>query len=177
MEKQKATSQKPWLIVGSLLILVMIGTAGCGSSGTSSQTTSQVQSTQGQTNQGQRQVHNPAVQAAMEIRRLQSNQQNALTTAQKDKIKPILQELINLSNPSQDVLQQKADAINAVLTSQQKSFLATAVKQRPSNGNTQNSNTQDSTNNTNSQGGANAQRTKGTFNPQDIYKQVLDLLK
>jgi hypothetical protein len=184
--KPKATPKKPWLIVGSLLILVMIGTAGCGSSGTSTQSTSQAQTNQGQANQGQpgqgQRVRNPAQQAAMEIRRLQNNQQNALTSDQKAKIKPILQDLINTASPSQDFLQQKADAINAVLTAQQKSYLATATK-RPGNGNNQNSNSQsnqsNSKGNNNSgvktQGGNGGQR--GSFNPQDIYQQVLDSLK
>lgn len=184
--------RKPSLIIGSLLLVAMIGVSGCSSSNTTSdQSTTQTQSNQGQTKQGQpgqgQRTRNPAEMAAMEIRRLQSNQQNALTSDQKDKIKPILQDLINETNPSQDFLQQKADAINAVLTDQQKSYLKTAT-QRPSKGsnqNNQNSNTQNNQNNSNGnngngvkpQGGANGQQPRGTFNPQDIYKQVLDALK
>jgi len=180
------TSRKPWLIVGSLLMFVLLGASGCSpSQGTSAQPASQAQTNQGQPGKGQR-VRNPAEQAAMEIRRLQSDQQNALTSDQKAKIKPILQELISSSNPSQDVLQQKADAINAVLTDKQKSYLATPT-QRPSQGNNQNSNNPNSnysnnsngnkTNGTNPQGGAGSQQTRGTFNPQGIYQQVLDSLK
>ena len=186
--KGQGTHRKAWIIVGSLLMVVMIGASGCSSTQTTSaQPASQAQTNQGQTNKGQtgqgQRVRNPAQQAAMEIRRLQSNQQYALTSDQKDKIKPILQELISTSNPSQDVLQQKADAINAVLTDQQKSYLATAT-QRPSKGNNQNSNNQNNSNNssgnnngTSPQGGAGGQQTRGTFKPQDIYQQVLDSLK
>lgn len=186
--KGQGTHRKSWLVVGSLLMLVMIGASGCSSTQTTStQPTSQAQSSQGQTNQGQtgqgQRVRNPAQQAAMEIRRLQSNQQYALTSDQKVKIRPILQELISTSNPSQTVLQQKADAINAVLTDQQKSYLATAA-QRPSKGNNQSStnstnstNSKGNNNGTNPQGGASGQQTRGTFKPQDIYQQVLDSLK
>ena len=70
-------------------------------------------------------AQNPALKATMDISRLQRDQQNALTSDQKAKLKPILQELISTTNPSQDILQQKADAINAVFTDQQKTFLAT----------------------------------------------------
>ncbi|WP_407313126.1 hypothetical protein [Desulfosporosinus sp. SB140] len=186
----KKTLRKPSLLLGSLLLIAVIGVSGCSSSNANSaqstdqSQTNQSKTTQGQSGQGQR-TRNPAQQAAMEIRRLQSDQQNALTSEQKDKLKPILQDLINTTSPSQDFLQQKADAIKAVFTDQQKSFLATPP-QRPAKGNNQNSNNQSNQNNqnqnsqnnsngNNKQGGANGQ-TRGTFNPQDIYKQILDSL-
>ncbi|EGW37213.1 hypothetical protein [Desulfosporosinus sp. OT] len=133
MEKQnkiQGFSSKPWILVGILLLIVSIGTVGCSSSkATTAQSTNQEQATQGQTNQGQpgqgQRVRNPALTAAMEIRRLENDQQNPLTSDQKEKLKPILQELINTPNASQDILQQKADAINAVFTDQQKSSLTT----------------------------------------------------
>lgn len=184
--KNQGISRKPWLIVGSLLMLVIIGASGCSSSqATSAQPTSQTQSDQGQSNQGQpgqgQRVRNPAEQAAMSIRRLQGNPQNALTSDQKDKIKPILQELIDTANPSQDVLQQKADAINAVLTDQQKSYLASSP-QRPAKGNAQNPDKQNNSNGnkpkgTDSPGGPDGQQNRANFKPQDIYQQVLDSLK
>lgn len=86
----------------------------------------------------------------MNINRLLNNTENTLTKAQRDKIRPILQELNKTSNHSLDVLQKSADDINAVLTDKQRSFLAT-----PSggiNGDTQ-------------------------VNAQAIYRQVLDSLK
>jgi hypothetical protein len=191
--KVPKTLRRSSLIIGSLLLAVLLGVSGCGSSNsTSAQTSSQSQTNQGQTTQGQngqgQRTRNPAQQAAMEIRRLQSNQQNALTSDQKEKIKPILQELISTTTPSQDFLQQKADAINAVLTDQQKSYLA-SVTQKPAKRNNQNSNNQNSNSNTQAnqngnkqnasspQGGTNGQQTRGTFNPQEIYQQVLDSLK
>ena len=135
-------NRKPWIVAGMMLSLTLIGVGGCGTTTTTSTPAAAAtqSSTSSQTNQGQtaqKPTQNPALRAVMEIRRLQTNQQNALTTDQKTKIKPILQELISTSNPSQDVLQQKADAINAVLTDQQKSFLTT----RPnSQGNSQHTN-------------------------------------
>ncbi|MDR3539374.1 MAG: hypothetical protein P4L69_00160 [Desulfosporosinus sp.] len=180
---QRKFTGKSWIVVGVLLSLTLIGVGGCGSPTTTSTPTAPAtqsppssQANQGKTSKQANQ--NPALRAVMEIRRLQSNQQNALTTEQKDKIKPILQELISTSNPSQDILQQKADAINAVLTDQQKSFLTT----RPnSQGNTQagNNSTSNKANGNNSNGkkGTGNNQTGGSFNPQDMYQQVLDSLK
>ncbi|AFM39917.1 hypothetical protein Desaci_0862 [Desulfosporosinus acidiphilus SJ4] len=184
----KKALKKPSLITGALLLAALIGVSGCGSSTaasasstTQAQSSSQGQTKQGQSAQGQRTL-NPAQQAAMEIRRLENNQQNPLTSDQKDKLKPILQALISTSNPSQDFLQQKADAINAVFTDQQKSYLATPP-QRPSNGTNQNANNKSSNQNSqnaNNANGSNTQRrsgqNRGTFNPQQFYQQVLDSL-
>jgi len=174
---------KPKMLVGILLMAVLIGTSGCSASKATA-----AQATPGQSGQGQR-VRNPAQQAATEIRRLQSDPQNALTSEQKVKIRPILEELIKTSNPSQDVLQQKADAINAVLTEPQKSYLTTQKASsggRPSgnspSGNSPNPNSPNGNNSTKGDnpqgGGASAgKQNGGTFNPQDIYQQVLDSLK
>ena len=179
--KSQRTLRKPWILVGVLLTIVLIGASGCNQSkATSTPSTSQEQSNQGQPNQGQpsqgQRVRNPALQAAMEIRRLQSDSQNALTSDQKDKIKPILQELIDTStsNPSQDILQQKADAINAVLTDQQKSSL---TKPRTSNGTIPNENSTKRTPPQGGTGGADGRQAGSAMNQQTIYQQVLDSLK
>lgn len=190
LNKVQRTSRKPWIIVGVLSFLVLIGVGGCGASqSTSLQSPTRGQSSQGQTvqgqtyqgqqNQGQR-SRNPVMQVAAEISRLQRDQQNALTNDQKNKIKPILQELINTANPSQDILQQKADAINAVLTEQQKGYLAA---QRNPQGNNQNKNNPNGNNpNRNNQqggprGGPGANNQTGPSNPQDLYQRLLDSLK
>lgn len=183
--------KKSFLILG-ILFLVVVGASGCGSD----QTAATPQTNQGQTNQGQMQ-RNPALQAAMEIRRLQGDSQLALTSDQKTKIKPILQDLINTSNPSQDFLQQKADTINAVFTDQQKSYLTNRTRGNnqtnnqngnnsnnngngPRGGNPNGGNRPNGSNNPNGnnrQGGApNSNQNGRSIQPQDIYKQVLDSL-
>ncbi|MDP4126434.1 MAG: hypothetical protein Q8912_05790 [Bacillota bacterium] len=180
-------SKKSWIVVGMLLSLTLIGLGGCGSTTTTSTPAASTtqSSTSSQANQGQnaqRPSQDPALKAVMEIRRLQSNPQNALTTDQKAKIKPILQELISISNPSQDILQQKANAINAVFTDQQKSYLTNRPNSQRNNqngnnsqgGNTPNGNNSNGDNRKN--GGGNGQNGR-TFNPKDIYQQVLDSLK
>ncbi|MDQ7093809.1 hypothetical protein REC12_09415 [Desulfosporosinus sp. PR] len=188
------TLRKPSLLLGSLLLIAVLGVSGCGSSNanatqsTSQSQTDQSQAKQGQSGQGQK-MRNPAQQAVMEIRRLQTNQQNPLTSDQKTKLKTILQSLISTTNPSQDFLQQQADAINAVFTDQQKSFLATPP-QRPTKGNNKSSGNQENQNGQNNQSSQNAQtnpngnnkqggtngQPRGSFNPSDFYKQVLDSL-
>ena len=167
-----------------LLSLTIIGVGGCGATTpTSSPATSTTQSStatpaasasSNQPNQGQtaqKQNQNPAFKATMDISRLQRDQQNALTSDQKAKIEPILQELISTPNPSQDILQQKADAINIVFTDQQKTFLATP---RTANGNKQNTNT---ANGNKPQGETGSNHTGSAPNPQTMYQQVLDSLK
>ncbi|HEY8908731.1 MAG TPA: hypothetical protein VIM51_00385 [Desulfosporosinus sp.] len=176
--KTQGTSRKPWILVGALLMIVLIGAGGCSQSKTATAaSTSQVQANQGQPGQGQR-VRNPALQAAMEIRRLQSDPKNVLTSDQKDKIKPILQDLIKTADPSQEILQQKADAINAVLTAEQKSSLTTP---RTPNGNRPQGG--GGTGGSNG-GGAGAGTGAGTAGkqgnastPQVMYQQILDSLK
>jgi len=175
-----------YVISGVLLLLVTVGASGCGSSTSAStpaatSSTTAAQTTQKQTNQQNGQfkrgplANNPALRTVMELRRLQSNAQLALTSDQKAKLKPILQNLINTSNPGQEFLQQQADAMNALLTDQQKSFIAQPrTGQRPrnntnSNGNSSNGN---STNAKNS--GTN--KTRPSFQPKDIYQQFLNSL-
>ena len=182
--KTPGTSRKSWITIGILLIVVLLGASGCGTSpGTSAPATSQTQSNQGQASQGKR-TSNPALQAVMNIRRLQSNQVNALTSDQKDKIKPILQELISTANPTQVVLQQKADAINAVLTAQQKSFLAQPkTNANNANGNSSRRNNPQGGGGTGGGtgrgpgGGSGGNQNGSAFNPQTMYQQALDSLK
>ncbi|MDR3542300.1 MAG: hypothetical protein P4L69_15260 [Desulfosporosinus sp.] len=151
--------RRPWLVVGLVLSLAIVGVGGCGAKAATTATTTpaasstQVSSTStsdetatqpptsGQETQGQtvpKPTLNPAVEAAMEIRTLQGNQQMVLTSDQKDKIKPILQLLIDTTNPSQDFLQQKAEAIKVVFTDQQKNYLSTNTLKGNPNGNSQN---------------------------------------
>lgn len=192
------TCPKHWLSMGLLLSLAIIGLGGCGSQKTTSAPTEAAtqsstttpdasasanqSTTSSQENQGQTQkpTLNPAVEAAMGIRRLQSNQQMALSSDQKDKIKPILQLLIDTSNPSQDFLQEKADAINALFTDQQKTYLSTNAPKVPEgnpNGN-QTGNGQKGQeppkDQTKGQNGA-PEGKKGapSAQSQDIFKQVL----
>ena len=79
--------------------------------------------------------------------------------------------MISTPNPSQDILQQKADAIIAVFSDQQKTYLATP---RTPNGNKQNTN---APNGNNPQGETGSNHTGSAPNPQTMYQQVLDSLK
>ena len=182
--------KKPWLVLGMLLSLAIIGVGGCGAKAvtsspeTSSTSTADASATQpttsSQENQGQtaqKPAVNPAIEAVMGIRRLQGNQQMVLTSDQKDKIKPILQLLIDTSNPSQDFLQEKADAIQAVFTDQQKTYLSTNTAKGNPNGNSQNGQEQPKeqpNDQTKVQNGApNGNLTARSGQSQDIFKQVL----
>jgi hypothetical protein len=183
--------KKTWLVTGVLLSLAIIGVGGCGSTKTPAATapattqssaatpdTSGTQSTSSNQSQGQtaqNSTPNPALRAVMQISGLQRDQQNALTSDQKAKLKPILQGLISTSNPSQDFLKQQADAINAVFTDQQKTFLATP---RTPKGNQQNAKNPDgtSTNRNNSQGATGGKQAGNAPKPQDLYQKVLDSL-
>ena len=168
------------------LSLTIIGVGGCGSTTPtsppaasttpSSSTTPNASGTpssnpqnQGQT--AQKTAQNPALKATIDISRLQRDPQNALTSDQKGKIEPVLQDLISTPNPSQDILQQKADAIIAVFSDQQKTYLATP---RTPNGNKQNTN---APNGNNPQGETGSNHTGSAPNPQTMYQQVLDSLK
>ena len=185
--------RNPYLISGALLLMVAMGASGCGSStsapaSTTSGSSTPTQTTQTQTNQqsGQAQkgpmASNPALRTAMEIRRLQDNSQLALTSDQKAKLKPILQNLINTSNPSQDFLQQQSDAMNALLTDQQKSYLTQPGTHQPnatnSNGSHQNNNNQNNNgrNRASSKGSQNGNQPRPSFQPKDIYQQLLNSL-
>ena len=184
MQKQSQVhklTRKSWILVGVLLSLTLIGVSGCGSPTTTStpvepatQSPTSSQANQGKTaNQANQ---NPALRAVLEIRRLQSNQTNALTTDQIDKIKPILQVLISTANPTQDILQQNADAINAVLTDQQKSYLTTRPNSQGTSqaGNNATGSNPNASNQTKGTGNAQTGRSN---NPQVMYQQVLDSLK
>ena len=173
------STKKPLIVVGMLLSLAIIGVGGCGSTTPTSSPATPVAavaqpSTSSQT--AQRPAQNPAQKAAMEISRLQRDPQNALTSDQKTKIKPILQELISTPNPSPAILQQKADAINAVLTDPQKTFLAAP---RTSNGTKPNTNgsSGNSSNGNNPQARAGGKQGGTPQKPQDMYQRVLDSLK
>ena len=180
--------RKPWLVVGMLLSLAIIGVGGCGTKAatstpeTSSTSTTDPSATQPTTSSqeneaAQKPAVNPAIEAAMGIRRLQGNQQMVLTSDQKDKIKPILQLLIDTSNPSQDFLQEKADAIKAVFTDQQKTYLSTNTSKGNPDGNSQNGQEQPKEkprDQAKGQSGApNGNQTARSGQSQDIFKQVL----
>ncbi|ODA39487.1 hypothetical protein [Desulfosporosinus sp. BG] len=199
MEKQSyvqklTRSTRSWITVGMLMSLTIIGVVGCGSQkATTTQSSSTTEAsadsemqptTSSQDNQGQtsqKLTLNPAIEAAMGIRRLQGNQQMVLTSDQKDKIKPILQLLIDTSNPSQDFLQEKADAITAVFTDQQKTYLSTNAKQGDPNGgpngdsqNGQEPSSEQPKDQSNGQNGVpNGKASVPSSQPQDIFKQVL----
>jgi hypothetical protein len=179
--------KKRWIImaISSLLVLVIAG--GCNSTSSTATSGTQESSATGSTDKNeQKQAPNPAVQAAMDIKRLQNNQDNALTSEQKEKIKPILNELISTTEPSQDFLQQKADAISAVLTDEQKSSLTTTQATPPQNGNGPNGTPPQNGNGTDGGPPQNGNGTDGgppqngnndnAQSPEDIYKQVLDSL-
>ncbi|MDR3585849.1 MAG: hypothetical protein P4L59_11075 [Desulfosporosinus sp.] len=146
-------------------------TAPDASSASATQLTTSSQETQGQT--AQKPTLNPAVEAAMGIRRLQDNQQMALTSDQKDKIKPILQLVVDTTNPSQDFLQQKADAIKAVFTDQQKTYLSTNTPKGNPNGNSQNGQDQPKDQTEGQSGVPKGDQTAPSGQLQNIFKQVL----
>lgn len=179
MQKQ-STLVRPCLIAGMFALSMLIGISGCG---TKANTTTNVTSSapQGkdsattQPNQGQN--TNPAVKAAMDIILLQKNTQVVLTSDQKNKIKPILTELINSTDTTQDYLQKKADAITAEFTDTQKSFLNTKSSKPQKESSTTGTpptgtppNEQSSTNN------QNGNQNRLSSQPMDIYTQALNSL-
>ncbi|MDR3601514.1 MAG: hypothetical protein P4L49_13715 [Desulfosporosinus sp.] len=184
-------TRKPWMAVGILLSLAIIGVGGCGSktatstpaaattqstSTQASATTSDASSTSATGQDAQtanKPTLNPAIEAAMGIRTLQSNEQMVLTSDQKDKIKPILQLLIDTSSPTQDFLQQKADAIKAVFTDQQKTYLSTNTPQANPNGNGQNGQTPPKDQTKGQNGTSTGNKTAPSGQSQDIFKQIL----
>lgn len=184
MNKQKS-SKLPWIIVGVLALLVIAGGIFIFQSQNSASQNAQGSGPSGQV---RTMMRNPAIQAASEIMRLQrSGGQNALTSDQTAKLKPILQNLINTGNPSQTFLQQQADAINAVFTSQQKSFLSSQRNNFRGNYQGGGNGPSGSPNGGGAQGGngtpgnggfryrGNGQG--GKFQPADIYKLALNALK
>lgn len=167
---------KPWVVVGMLLSLTVIGVGGCGTKAATTGTTA-TSSTTGTSATDQKSALNPAIEAAMGIRRLQDNQATVLTSEQKATIKPILQTLIDTSSPSQDFLQQKADAIKAVFTDAQKTYLsANTQKDKPARNSQkgQGEAKEPPTDQTKGQSGApSGNQTASTDKSQDIFKQVL----
>lgn len=114
--------------IGVLLILILAVAAGCSSQKASEtaqleKTSTASPSSQSQDTAGKMQ-DNPAVQAAMNILRLQRNTEVALTSAQCTSIKPILEELIAAADPSDEFLQTKADVITKLFTEEQNTFLS-----------------------------------------------------
>lgn len=176
------------ILIGMLLTAVLIGVGGCGAKDATSepaastqQSTASDQENPGQADQ--QRAANPAINAAMSIRRLQDNEQMVLTSDQKEKIKPILQSLIDTTDPDQTFLQEKADAITAVFTEAQKTYLSTDTPKGNPKGDGQNENGQqkDKTNanpnpQPNEQSGVPNKQAGAAFQPQDLYKQVLDSL-
>lgn len=123
---------------GILMIALIVGVGGCGSKATQSGAPDQTQQSdsESQNNQGdsaKRPGANPAVAAAMSIRRLQGNEQVALTGEQKEAVKPILQSLIDTADPGEEFLREKAEAMEAVFSDEQKTYL----KEHSSQGNPQ----------------------------------------
>lgn len=183
------STKKSKIIAGALLLFIALGASGCGSSSAAAQQTNSSQTNANQTGPKQSQ-RNPAMQAANELRRLQNDPQMALSSDQKEKLKPILQDLINAANLTSDDLQKQADAINALLTDPQKSYLANS---RPNGNNSNNRNSAgnnaNGSNPNSNPSGQNApngnNRPNGTpnnngngrsFDAKTIYQQVLDLI-
>lgn len=172
---------------GILMIALTVGVGGCGSNDTQSGVPAQTQQskTDDQNTQGditKRPAANPAVEAAMSIRRLQGNEQVALTGEQKEVVKPILQSLIDTADPGEEFLQEKAGAMEAVFTDEQKAYLSEHSPQ---------GNLQEKGQNNQSQGEAkeppkdqaNGQpqgppdnQSQGTKGEKNIFQEVLDSL-
>lgn len=183
------------IITGVLLSALVIGVSGCGTKDTQSEVPSSTQQagTEGQNlpkDGSQKQTLNPAVEAAMSIRRLQADEEVALTSEQKEVVKPILQSLIDTTNPSEDFLKEKGEAIKAVFTEDQKTYLSTNAPQGGHQGDRQNGqppqgepkdqpqNQGNSEAKEQPQGekGAPDQNTPPSFQATDIFQEVLDSL-
>lgn len=171
---------KPWLVMGMVLSLTIMGLGGCGTKAETSSTTATpaadattANADASATQNAPKQVLNPAMEAAMGIRRLQGNQQTVLTTDQKEKIKPILQTLIDTSSPSEDFLQQKADAISAVYTDAQKTYLSSNAQKDKPDGNRQSGQEKPKDQTKGDAGAPKGNQTPPSGQSQDIFKQVL----
>lgn len=179
---------RSWIFLGMLLTGFLIGVSGCGTKDTTAEPapSAQQSTVTAQDNQGQaaeRRAANPAIEAAMSIRRLQASQEMVLTSDQKDKLKPILQSLIDTTDPDQTFLQEKADAITAVLTDEQKTYLSTNSPKGNQNGKGQNEEGEPKGQpgvqpgvQPDGQGGSPNKQAGGSPQSQDIFKQVLDSL-
>ena len=164
---------KHWLAVGLLLSLTIVGVGGCGTTSATSETPTATEAT----TTAQKRALNPAIEAAMGIRRLQDNQATVLTSEQKATIIPILQTLIDTASPSRDFLQQKGDAISAVFTDAQKTYLSTNTQKDKPDGNSQKGQgeaKEPPTDQTKGQDGApSGNQTAPSGQSQDIFTQVL----
>jgi hypothetical protein len=166
----------PWVLIGTLLLAIISG-------GIYIFVNSRTNASVNQSNPGAGRQQNPALQATMQLMRLQRDSQNALTSDQVAKVKPILQTLIDTASPSKDFLQQQADAINALLSEQQRTFLSAQGNSPRGNnangsgGNPPNGGAPNGSGGPNGQGPQNGNGGGGNLQPQDMYKQVLDSLK
>lgn len=174
--KSWRNGKKSTAAVGIVLSLALLGAGGCGTTTTTTAASTPASSSSqqtGKTKQGQV-FRNPAIRAVKDIRILENSQSVPLTTDQKSKLKPILQTLINASNPSQDFLHKQADAIKAEFTAEQKSVLA---QRKPSQGNQQNGNRKSGTKAAGGRKNRGANnRSKAATQPTEIYQQVLNSL-
>ena len=114
--------------MGIAVLMALAALTGCGTNkaentDAAKQTASSETTTQSSNPASDKRQMNPAVEAAMDVKILQDNQSTVFDTEQKQSLKSILQELINKSDPTEDYLQEKADAITAVFTDNQKSYL------------------------------------------------------
>jgi len=129
---------KRYILAVAIAMIAMAGLTGCGlgdtSGGTPEQQPPDAVQTTGESGNPGRQINNPAVKAAMDINRLQNNQNTVFTQEQKNSLKPILLELIDTTNTTPEFLQEKADAITTVFTDTQKSYLAGEQKNEPAGG-------------------------------------------
>ena len=172
----KKPARKSWLVVGMLLSLVTIGVVGCGAkaaTATASSSTSTAVASATQSTTSKKKALNPAIESAMGIRRLQSNEATVLTTDQKTTLKPILQTLIDTASPSADFLQQKADAITAVFTDAQKTYLSTNTQKDKPAGTSQSGQEPPKDQTEVQESAPDGNKTAPSGQSQDIFKQVL----
>ncbi len=186
---EKSKSILPWVIVGILALLLVGGGIYAYFDLNQPKTASAGQTQTGQRNPAGR---NPAMRAASSILRLQADPQQALSADQKSKLKPILQDLINQQNPSQDYLTQAASSIEAVFTDAQRTYLSQNQGRYPGAGGGQGGQGGQGYQG-GGQGGQGGQGFQGgqgnrpyggsrttsgqSFNLQDLYKRVLDSLQ
>lgn len=176
---EKKTQVLPWVIVG-FLVLVLIGGGIYIYFDMNRSNSKQTQAAGSQTRTANQ---NPALRAAMSLQRLEQKPDLALSAEQKAKLIPVLQDLINTQNPSQDFLQQKADLITGALTQAQKDSL-NSQRNGAGQGNPSGSGDGTGRGNWNGQAAGNGQgagsgqgQGQNRMQPQDLYKRVLDSLK
>lgn len=198
-----AYTVKKQIIVSVLLIFVIVAITGCSSQTANEPTEIQTKTAQTQTTQDQtgkeKGSRNPSVKAAMDIMMLQNNPDLVLTSAQCTAISPILQELIDTSDPSDEFLQEKAAAITELFNEAQKTFLTQKPQENkeptngpppdqtrkdgqkpPGNGTPPNNSTPPDGVNTSADNNSSMQdngNRVGSMEPTDIYKQALATLK